>query len=95
MLGTSVNESYQDLAKKYTVASGNEKATLLTKANETLDKVIAIFARVVALTDGNAGYQPLNAQVRQDLEAYYKYRHSNSTKGMQELIDSFKTAKTN
>ena len=95
MLCTSVNENYQDLAKKYTVASGTEKETLLKKANETLDKVIDIFARVTALTDGNANYQPLNAQVRQDLEAYYKYRHSNSTKGMQELIDSFKVAKTN
>ena len=95
MLGTSINENYQGLAKKYTVASGTEKETLLKKANEALDKVIDIFARVTALTDGNTGYQPLNAQVRQDLEAYYKYRHSNSTKGMQELIDSFKVAKTN
>jgi hypothetical protein len=42
------------------------------------------------VSEGNATLQPVRQQFLQDLEAYYKYRHNNSTAGMQELINKYK-----
>jgi tetratricopeptide (TPR) repeat protein len=91
MMGFITNQNYQDLAQKYTLASGSEQAELRKKAEAELDKVIELYARVVAMTEGVAAQANLNSQVRGDLENYYKYRHNNSTDGLQALIDKYKT----
>ena len=51
---------------------------------------IDAYAHAVAVSEGNAALQPVRQQFMQDLEAYYKYRHNNSTAGMQELINKYK-----
>ncbi len=93
MIGFISNENYQDLARKYLLASGSEQAELRKKAEVELDKVIELYARIVAMTDGVAEQASLNSQIRGDLEGYYKFRHNNSTDGLQALIDKYKTAK--
>ncbi len=95
LLGTIANENYQEMAQKYSVATGSEKAALLLQANGLLDTVIDLYAHVIGLTEGNTAYQPLNAQMHQDIESYYKYRHGGSLKGMQEMIDKYKPTATN
>ncbi|MBS1794163.1 MAG: hypothetical protein JSS81_09930 [Acidobacteria bacterium] len=93
MIADITNQNYQDLAQKYMVASGSEQAELRKKAEAELDKVIELYAHVVGLTDGVPEKANLNTQMRGDLESYYKYRHRNSTDGMQALIDKYKTPK--
>jgi hypothetical protein len=56
-----------------------------------LDNVIEAYAHAVALAESNPNLQQVRQQYLQDLEAYYKYRHHNSTEGMQQLIDKYKT----
>jgi tetratricopeptide (TPR) repeat protein len=90
LIGTIMDDEYQTLALKYNAAGpGAERDELLKQANEKMDAVIDIFARVVALTDGKPEVKQLNEQVRGNLENYYKFRHKN-TDGMQALIDKYK-----
>ncbi|HEX8722366.1 MAG TPA: hypothetical protein VF736_17255 [Pyrinomonadaceae bacterium] len=84
-----LNDAYEFAAKEYKVATAAEKDAAMKKAEAALDKVIDSYARAVAVTEGNAQYQQVNAAVRQNLEQYYKYRHKN-TDGMQQLIDKYK-----
>jgi hypothetical protein len=84
------NDEYELRAKEYQVASAAEKPAALKRVEEQLDKVIESYARAIGVTEGNAQYQQANAAFRQDLERYYKFRHKNSTDGMQQLIDKYK-----
>jgi tetratricopeptide (TPR) repeat protein len=91
MLGSLVNEEYQVLAERHkTMMSGPLKDETLKRANAKIDEVIEFFARAVALAAGKPAYQNLHDQILQDLTAYYKYRHNNSTEGLQALIDKYK-----
>lgn len=91
LLGTIVNEEYQQIAQQHkTMMAGPLKDDTLKQAHQKMDQVIELYARTVALSAGNPQYQQLHDQVRQDLEAYYKYRHNGSTEGMQQLIDKYK-----
>lgn len=92
MLGSLVNEEYQELAKKHSAStSPEEQKELLNRANNKLDQVIRIYARVLALAEGNASMREIEKQIRPDLESYYKFRNKNSTEGLQELINKHKT----
>lgn len=90
LLGSMRDEEYKALAVKYNAAApGAERDGLLKQANEKMDEVMELFARIVALTDGKPEAKQINDQVRENLESYYKYRHKN-TDGMQALIDKYK-----
>ena len=90
LLTDLLNDAYETRAKEYNVAPAAQKAASLEKVNVALDKVIESYAQAIAVTDGNAQYAQVNAAIRQDYEKYYKYRHKNSTDGMQQLIDKYK-----
>ena len=91
MLAGIVNEEYQTSAKKYQgLPAGPAKDEELKKAQTLMDAAIDAYAHAVAVSEGNAALQPVRQQFMQDLEAYYKYRHNNSTAGMQELINKYK-----
>ena len=93
MLAGIVNDEYQTSAKKYQgLAAGPAKDEELKKAQGLMDATIDAYAHAIALSEGNATLQPVRQQYLQDLEAYYKYRHNNSTAGMQELINKYKSA---
>ena len=93
MLAGIVNDEYQTTARHYqTLPAGPAKDEELKKAQGLMDQTIDAYAHAIALSEGNATLQAVRQQYRQDLEAYYKYRHNNSTAGMQELIDKYKAA---
>lgn len=91
MLGSLANEEYQVLADRHkTMMSGPLKDETLKRANAKIDQVIDYFARAVGLSEGKPAYQNLHDQILQDLTEYYKYRHNNSTEGLQALIAQYK-----
>jgi hypothetical protein len=91
MLVDIVDTEYQDLAKRYqAMPSGNAKNAEYPKVVAALDKVIDTMARVIALSEGDARLTQARQQSMKDLEIYYKYRHNNSTEGLQQLIDKYK-----
>ena len=91
MLIEIFDAEYQDAAKRYqSMPSGKAKNDEYPKVMAALDKVIDTLARAIALSEGNARLEQARQQSLKDLETYYKYRHNNSTEGMQQLIDKYK-----
>lgn len=92
MLGGMLDEDYQAEAKKYqSMPPGPPKDEQMKKAQAAMDLVIDAFAHSIAVAEGNAALDQVRKQYMQDLETYYKFRHNNSTAGMQQLIDKYKT----
>ena len=90
LLSTIADDDYQDVATKYNAATESaQRAELLKQANEKMDQVIEMYARIVALTDARPEAKQINEQVRQSLETYYKYRHKNLD-GLPALISKYK-----
>ena len=86
-----LNDEYQAAAQHYQAsANGPAKDEELKKVLATLDSVIDSYAHTIALAEGNERLAAVRKQYLEDLEAYYKYRHNNSTAGMQQLIDKYK-----
>jgi hypothetical protein len=63
-----------------------------SRLNQNLDKVIACYARAVALSDGKPAQTQLNASARKALEAVYTQRHDGSTDGLDDAIKSASAA---
>jgi hypothetical protein len=84
------NQEYELTAKQHQIASAADKPALRKKADEQLDRVIETYAQAIAVAEGNPQYQQAATAMRENLTAYYKYRHNNSTDGMQALIDKYK-----
>jgi len=92
LLSGSLNDDYQETAKRYqSLPDGPAKTAELQKVLTSLDHVIDAYAHFIALSEGVAQLASIRQQEMQDLENYYKYRHNNSTAGMQELINKYKT----
>ena len=93
MIAALLNDEYQAAAKAYqTMAAGAPKEAQLKKVEALLDAVIDAYARAIALSEASVPLAQVRQQYLQDLENYYKYRHNNSTTGMQQLIDKYKPA---
>ena len=93
MLVDIFDAEYQELAKRYQgLPSGNAKNAEYPKVTAALDKVIDTLAHAIAAAEGEARLAQAREQALKDLEVYYKYRHNNSTEGMQQLIDKYKVA---
>lgn len=90
LLGMLTNDDYQRVAQQHKAAAGAEKDELLKKATALMDQVIESYAHAVALIEGDARYDQTRAQLMQDMESYYKFRHSGSSDGMRQLIDKYK-----
>ena len=91
LIGTMLNEEYEQIAKEYKSASpGPLKDAMLKQAHAKMDEIIDRYAQAVGLSEGKAGYQQLHDQILQDLQSYYAYRHGGKTDGMQQLIDKYK-----
>ena len=92
LLAGSVNDDYQDSAKRYqAMPDGPPKTAELQKVLASLDRVIDVYAHFIALSEGVAQLATIRQQEMQDMESYYKYRHDGKTDGMQQLIDKYKT----
>lgn len=91
LLANITNSEYQQVAKTHRdMPESKAKDDLLQKASGLIDKMIELNAHAVALSEGKAPYQQVHDRALEDLSFYYKYRHQNSTEGMQKLIDGFK-----
>lgn len=91
LLAGILNDEYQNGAVRYkSMPVGPGKDEELKKILAFLDQVIDVYAHMIALAEGNDRLQPIRQQYLQDLEAYYRYRHNNSTEGLQQLIDKYK-----
>ena len=92
LLGSITNDEYQKVAQAFkSMPDSKAKDEMLQKATALLDKVIDQYAHAVGLAEGKPQYQQLHDTLLPDLGAYYKYRHNNSSDGLQKLIDSYKT----
>ena len=61
------------------------------KLESLLDSMIDAYARAVGLATGRVEYQTLLQTVIPDLTIYYKTRHNQSIKGLQELINRYRS----
>ncbi|MFL6337251.1 MAG: hypothetical protein ACJ754_28460 [Pyrinomonadaceae bacterium] len=84
------NEVYELRAKESMVAAPSDKPAATQRAEAALDRVIESYARAIALTEGKPEFAQANAAFRERLTPYYKYRHKNSTDGLQQLIEKYK-----
>jgi tetratricopeptide (TPR) repeat protein len=91
LIGSLINDDYQKMAENYQKQTpGPLKDSLLKEAQAKMDEIIEMWAHAIALAQGNAQYQTFADQLRPELEGYYKFRHSGSTKGLDELIAKYK-----
>lgn len=91
LLAGIMEDEYQDAGKRYKNSpDGKARTDELQRVLAALDSVIDADAHLIALSEGVAPLQPARQQIMADLESYYKYRHNNSTAGMQQLIDKYK-----
>jgi hypothetical protein len=91
VLGMVINNDYMNLATSYkTMPEGKDKEAAFKKIEGLLDEVIDAYAHAVALAVGKPEHQPMMQQLTIDLTSYYKFRHNQSTDGLQQLIDKYK-----
>jgi tetratricopeptide (TPR) repeat protein len=91
LIASILDEEYQKLAQTYQqMPASQQKDDMLKKINEQLDKTIDAYAHAVGLSMGRPEYQQLQDQALQSVTPYYKYRHNQSTEGLQPLIDKYK-----
>jgi hypothetical protein len=91
LLGFLLNDEYTKLVPAFqAMPDGKPKEDEKKRLEGILDTIIDNYAHVAAIATGRPEYQELIKQVVPDLTSYYKYRHNNSTEGLQELIDKYK-----
>jgi len=92
LLADITEGEYRQYAESYqSMPNGKPRDEMLQKATATMDKVIELYARAAALSEGNPVHKQFYDQVMQFLTPYYKYRHNDSTTGLQQLIDKYKS----
>jgi tetratricopeptide (TPR) repeat protein len=71
---------------------GKARQDAQKKLEALLDSMIETYARAAGLATGRVEYQTLLQQVIPDLTIYYKRRHNESIKGLQQLINRYRPA---
>jgi predicted Zn-dependent protease len=93
LLARVINADYLLQRDAYdAIKDGKSKQEAQTKLDGLLDSMIDAYARAVGLATGRVEYQSLLQTVIPDLTSYYKTRHNQSIKGLQELINRYRTA---
>jgi hypothetical protein len=91
LLGMVINNDYLKLATSYkAMPEGKDKEATLKKIEGLMDEIIDAYAHAVALAIGKPEHQAMMQQLTVDLTSYYKFRHNQSTDGLQALIDKYK-----
>ena len=91
LLGMVINNDYLKSATSYkTMTDGPEKTAALKKLEGLIDQIIDAYAHAIALSAGKPEHQAMMQQLTTDLTSYYKFRHNQSTDGLQQLIDKYK-----
>jgi hypothetical protein len=93
LLSSVKNEEYTTGAKQFkTMPAGPARDDMEKKLTAALDEIIDLTAHALGLMEGRPEFQQLRDQMLPELTSYYKFRHNNSTAGMQELINKYKPA---
>jgi tetratricopeptide (TPR) repeat protein len=91
LLGRVINVEYTAQMNAYeALAEGNAKQEALRKLEAVLDSIIDAYARAAGLATGRPEYQTLLQQVIPDLTVFYKHRHKQSIKGLDQLINRYR-----
>lgn len=91
LLGMIINTDYLKLATSYkTMPEGKDKEATLKKLEGLMDEIIDAYAHAIALAIGKPEHQSMMQQLTVDVTSYYKFRHNQSTDGLQALIDKYK-----
>lgn len=91
LLGFVLNDEYAKFVPLFqAMPAGAPKDAEKTRLEGLLDNIIDVYAHAAALATGRPEYQALLQQVVPDLTSYYKYRHNQSTEGLQQLMDKYK-----
>jgi tetratricopeptide (TPR) repeat protein len=95
------NDKYAAAAQKYQAIPDADRdaaepkpevKAALEEVNKQADAVITCWARFLGLSAGKAEFSPdTQAKIQKALTDLYKYRHPDSTDGLQKLIDQNKT----
>ena len=92
LLARVINADYVVQKDAYEAMSdGKSKLEAQKKLEGLLDSMIDAYARAVALATGRVEYQSLLQTVIPDLTMHYKTRHNQSIKGLQELINRYRS----
>jgi tetratricopeptide (TPR) repeat protein len=93
LLARVINADYVFQKEAYDAMKDEKsKQEAQKKLEDLMDSMIDAYARAVALATGRVEYQALLQSVIPDLTAHYKTRHNQSIKGLQELINRYRTA---
>ena len=93
LLARVINADYLVQKDAYdALKDAKSKQEAQQKLEGLLDSMIDAYARAVALATGRVEYQSLLQSVIPDLTIYYKLRHNQSIKGLQELINRYRPA---
>ena len=93
LLARVINADYVVQKDAYeAMKDGKSKQEAQKKLDGLLDSMIDAYARAVGLATGRVEYQSLLQTVVPDLTNYYKTRHNQSIKGLQELINRYRPA---
>lgn len=89
---TIYNNEYTRLGKQYAALTAEQKESaagkaLLSQLNQSIDKLIVEYARVIAVAN-QPQYKPYRDAARESLQALWKHRHG-SLAGMEELIKRY------
>jgi hypothetical protein len=82
---------YEPQSKAFEEQFGGKEATPESKAaleiiNATVDRIIDALARAVALSGKETQYAEARARWMQELTRFYKFRHNDSTDGLEAYI---------
>ena len=87
LLARVINAEYRVQKDAY---DASPKQEAQKKLDGLLDSMIEAYARAVGLATGRVEYQSLLQSVVPDLTNYYKIRHNQSVRGLQELINRYR-----
>lgn len=91
LLARVINADYLSRTDAYeAMPEGKSKQEALKELDAVLDSTIDAYARAAGLAIGRAEYQVVLQQVIPDLTTYYKQRHNQSIKGLQQLINRYR-----
>lgn len=86
-----VASTYEPQSKEFEARFGGKEATPESKAaldqiNQTVDRIADAYARAVALSGAGTQYTEARARWVQELTRFYKFRHNDSTDGLETYI---------
>src|SRR5215213_2449017 len=91
LLARIMNADYVSQMDAYeAMPEGQPKQDAQKTLEALLDSMIETYARAAGLATGRGEYQTLLQQVIPDLTTYYKHRHNQSIKGLQQLINRYR-----